>query len=46
MYAELDKIFEESDNPFEAFFAALIYAMIELIFRAMEVVLDATEQNP
>jgi len=36
----LDKIIEESDNAFEAFFAALIYYMVKIIFRVMEVVVE------
>lgn len=45
MNPELDKIFEEADNPLEAFFAALIYMMVDLIFRAIEVVLEFGTQS-
>lgn len=40
MYEDLDEIFKEADNPFEAFFAAIIYVMVRLVFRAVEVVTD------
>ncbi len=40
MNAELDAIFEESDNPLEAFFAAMIYFMVEMLFRLVEVVVE------
>jgi len=39
-YEELDKIFEAADNPLEAFIAALIYMVVRLIFRVVEVVVD------
>lgn len=47
MDPELDLILEECDNIFEAFFAALVYYMVKIIFRVVEVVLgeDAQESN-
>lgn len=39
-YEDLDKIFKEADNPVEAFFAALIYMIVRLMFRAMEIVIE------
>lgn len=45
MSPELDKIFEEADSPFEAFFAALIYMMVEMLFRMVEVVVEFGTQS-
>lgn len=45
MNPELDKIIEEADNPFEAFFAALLYMMVEMLFRMVEVILDVSNEE-
>ena len=37
MSPELEKVFEESENPLEIFFAVFLYAIIEMIFKIMDV---------
>lgn len=36
----IESMIEESDNPLEIFFAMLLIALVDFIFRAMEVVIE------
>lgn len=36
----MNKIIDEADNPLEAFFAMLLYYLVHIIFRVMEVVVE------
>lgn len=45
MSPELDKIMKEADNPVEAFFAGIIYCIVEFVFRILEVFIEITQES-
>lgn len=45
MSPELYAIIEETDNPLEAFFAAIIFYLIEVLFKIIEVVVEFGENT-